>query len=71
MSVRYSAEVFGYVEKSLKRRMQRIKEMDRFYSESYLIGEGLKRILPEVETELGIPKPAQSPRSARRRRVAA
>lgn len=66
--VKYSAKVFGYVDRSLKERVARLKEMDVRLSESRLVDEGLRRQVEFYESQLRPSQPAQD-RPARRRRA--
>lgn len=49
MISKYSAEVFGYVPKYLKRRMMQIRQRDRMWSESRMIKEALLAFVPKIE----------------------
>lgn len=54
------AEVFGYVPKDIKARVERIKETSRI-SVSKVVLMGLERVLPELEQTLGLNRPKGSP----------
>lgn len=54
MISKYSAEVFGYVAKDLKKRMSLIRKRDRLWSESRMIKEALIRFVPELEGQIGL-----------------
>ena len=52
MISKYSAEVFGYVPKDLKRRMMQIRQRDRMWSESRMIKEALIAFVPKIEESI-------------------
>lgn len=52
-------QVYGYIPKTMKARLKRIRQVNRDYSESSLVGRGLGRVISEVEKELGIRGPVQ------------
>ena len=64
MISRYSAEVFGYVPKELKRRMKLINQHDRLWSESRMIKEALLRFLPELEQSIPVHEKPRRKREA-------
>lgn len=57
--VTHSAKVFGYVDKSLKARMARLKNADGRLSESRLVDEGLRKIVEYYEEQVRPSEPAQ------------
>lgn len=59
--VTQSAKVFGYVDKSLKARIARLKDMDTRLSESRLVDEGLRKIVEYYEAQVRPSEPAQQP----------
>ena len=61
--IKYSEQAFSYIPREMKQRLRRIKQVNRDYSESLLIEQGLAMRLPEVEKELGIKEPVHKPRS--------
>lgn len=70
MVSRDKVQVLGFVPRSFKARLKRIREIDQqLYSESRLVRQGLERIVPELEKELGLfPEPVQVTQDRRRRR---
>lgn len=59
--VTQSAKVFGYVDKSLKARIARLKDMDTRLSESRLVDEGLRKIVEYYEGQVRPSQPTQQP----------
>lgn len=57
--VTHSAKVFGYVDKSLKARIARLKNADGRLSESRLVDEGLRKIVEYYEEQVRPSGPAQ------------
>lgn len=57
--VTQSAKVFGYVDKSLKARIARLKDADARLSESRLVDEGLRKIVEFYEAQIHPTEPAQ------------
>lgn len=57
--VTQSAKVFGYVDKSLKARIARLKDADARLSESRLVDEGLRKIVEFYEAQVRPMEPAQ------------
>lgn len=57
--VTQSAKVFGYVDKSLKARIARLRAADGRLSESRLVDEGLRKIVEYYEEQVRPSRPAQ------------
>ena len=69
MALRYAAKVFGYVDKPLKARAKRLREMDGRLTESRLVDEGLRERVEFYESQLRPSQPAQESPAKRRRAV--
>jgi len=52
MLSKYTTQVFAYIPKDLKRRMKRIRQQDRLWSESRMIKEALLRFIPELDERI-------------------
>lgn len=57
------AEVFGYIPKELKARVERIKKATG-HSISEVVWMGLERVVPELEQTLGANRPKGGPPSS-------
>ncbi len=64
--VKHSAKVFGYVDRSVKDRIAKLREINGRLTESRLVDEGLMKILSEYEAQLHPSKPAQQAAKKRR-----
>ena len=51
-----AVQVVGYVDESLKKRMLRLKQRNRRYSESRQIDEALAAWLPNIEATMPAPE---------------
>lgn len=57
--VKHSSKVFGYVDKSVKDRIAKLREANGRLTESRLVDEGLKWALKYYEGQLLSTEPAQ------------
>lgn len=57
--VKHSAKVFGYVDKSLKERVAKLRKTNARLSESRLVDEGLQRAVEFYESQLHPSEPTQ------------
>lgn len=57
--VKHSAKVFGYVDRSVKERIAKLREVNGRLTESRLVDEGLTWALEHYESQLHPTKPAQ------------
>lgn len=58
-TVKHSAKVFGYVDKSKKERIARLREWNGRLTESRLVDEGLDRALEFYEAQVHPSQPVQ------------